>query len=174
MESADRTRAITPEITEDITDEVKALVHQWKGKEGNVIMVLHAIENHYGYVPRNIAMFLSKELEIPLARIYEVLTFYHYFKLEPPAKYTVAVCTGTACYLKGAPAIVDAFKKELGLKANENYTPDNEFKIEEVRCIGCCGLAPVLTVNEEVFGKVKPEQVAGIIEKVRNKTKTPA
>ena len=128
-------------------------------------MILHSIQNQYGYVPRNISMYLSKELNVPLARFYEVLTFYHYFKLEPPAKYTVKVCTGTACYLKGAPKIVAEFKKLLKIGATEQYDAEKKFKIEEVRCIGCCGLAPVISVNEEVFGRVKPEEVAGIIAK---------
>ncbi len=161
------TQHIPQEISEEITDEVKQLVRKWRDKEGNLIMVLHAIENHYGYVPRNISMFLSAELHIPLARIYEVLTFYNFFKLEPPAKYTIAVCTGTACYLKGADKITEAFKAHLNIPKNATYTDDKEFKVEEVRCVGCCGLAPVITVNEEVFGRVKPEDVPEIIEKVK-------
>lgn len=153
------------EIYEEITPRVDEILQNWSNKEGNLIMVLHAIQNHFGYVPRNISMYLSKSLDVPLARIYEVLTFYSYFRLEPPAKYTVQICTGTACYLKGAPKLVVEFKKQLKISAKEQYTTDKKFKIEEVRCIGCCGLAPVLTVNEEVFGKVKPEEVSGIIEK---------
>lgn len=159
---------IPQEITEEITDELKEIIGRWKHKEGNLIMALHAIEKYYGYVPRNISMFLSQELEIPLARIYEVLTFYNFFKLDPPAKYTISICTGTACYLKGAEIISKEFKKQLGIKAGSAYTDDKKFKVEEVRCIGCCGLAPVLTVNEEVFGRVKPADVPGIIEKVTN------
>lgn len=151
-------------IKEEITEEVKSLVRGWKPKEGNLIMALHAIQNYYGYVPRNISMFLSEELAVPLARIYEVITFYNYFLLEPPAEYTVSVCTGTACHLKGSPAILAAFKKELNIPVNGSYTEDRKFKVQEVRCIGCCGLAPAITINNEVFGKVKSEQVPDLIK----------
>ena len=159
---------VSLEISEEITPEIHEIVAKWKPKEGNLIMVLHAIQRHYGYVPRNISMYLSKALEVPLAKIYEVLTFYHYFRLEPPAKYTIQICTGTACYLKGAGTLVSEFKKQLKIGAKEAYTSDKLFKVEEVRCIGCCGLAPALTVNEEVFGRVKTDDVAKIIEQFKS------
>jgi len=152
---------------EEITPEIEEKVRAWKGKTGNMIMVLHAIQNHYGYVPRNISMFLAQELNVPLAKIYEVLTFYHYFKLEPPAENTIQVCTGTACYLKGANKIVDEFKKALNIKASESYSEDRKFKIEEVRCIGCCGLAPVISLNTEIVGRILPEQVNEIVKKLQ-------
>jgi len=155
-----------PEI---ITPEIQQKVDEWKNKAGNTIMVLHAIQHHYGYVPRNISMYLSQELNVPLAKIYEVLTFYNYFKLEPPAENTIQVCTGTACYLKGANKIVEEFKKVLGMKATESYTEDRKYKIEEVRCIGCCGLAPVISVNEDIVGRITPEQVKDIVEKLQSK-----
>lgn len=156
------------EKQEQIAPEVDKIIEKWKHEEGNLIMVLHGIQEHYGYIPRNISMHLSEKLDVPLARIYEVTTFYNYFNLEPPAKYTVNVCTGTACHLKGAPEILDAFRKELNLKGDAKYTSDNEFKIQEVRCIGCCGLAPAITINGEVHGKVKAENVKEMIDKVRN------
>jgi NADH-quinone oxidoreductase subunit E len=161
---------ISPEIRtenpEQITPEIQAKVDLWKKKAGNTIMILHAIQNSYGYVPRNISMYLSNELDVPLARIYEVLTFYNYFKLEPPADNTIQICTGTACYLKGAGKIVEEFKKVLGIKTNEAYTEDHKFKIEEVRCIGCCGLAPVVSLNEEITGRINPDQVSEMIQKL--------
>lgn len=160
---------IKTENPEEITPEVKEKIDQWKVKAGNTIMILHAIQNEYGYVPRNISMYLANELNVPLARIYEVLTFYHYFKLEPPAANTIQVCTGTACYLKGAGKIVDEFKKLLGIKPTESYTEDKKFKVEEVRCIGCCGLAPVINFNAEIAGRLKPEQIEEMIEKLANK-----
>lgn len=156
------------ENPEQITLDVQEHIEQWKNKAGNTIMILHAIQNQYGYVPRNISMYLANELNIPLARIYEVLTFYHYFKLEPPADNTIQICTGTACYLKGAGKIVDEFKKALGIKANEAYSEDRKFKIEEVRCIGCCGLAPVINVNQEIAGRLVPEKIAEMVEKLLN------
>ena len=94
-----------------------------------------------------------------MARIYEILTFYNYFTLEPPAKNNIAVCMGTACYLKGGGQIVEAIKKKLNLKGDQKYSADRRYKLEEVRCIGCCGLAPVITFNEEVSGRVVVEDV---------------
>jgi len=151
-----------------ITPEIQEKVDFWKDKAGNTIMILHAIQNQYGYVPRNISMYLANELNLPLARIYEVLTFYNYFKLEPPADNTIQICTGTACYLKGAGKIVEEFRKLLGIKTSEVYTDDRKFKIEEVRCIGCCGLAPVVSVNEDIAGRLTPAQVAEIVLKLQS------
>ncbi len=158
---------IAVDSSEQITPDLQQKIDEWKSRAGNLIMILHAIQNHYGYVPRNISMYLANQLDVPLARIYEVLTFYHFFKLEPPADNTIQVCTGTACYLKGAGKLVEEFRKILGLKANESYTEDRKFKLEEVRCIGCCGLAPVINVNAEVAGKINPDQVKDIIEKLK-------
>ncbi len=152
---------------EEVTPEIQEKINEWKGKAGNMIMVLHAIQHHYGYVPRNISMFLAQELNVPLAKIYEVLTFYNYFKLEPPADNTIQVCTGTACYLKGANKIVEEFKKALNIKPSESYSADRKYKIEEVRCIGCCGLAPVISLNTEIEGRILPEQVAEIVKKLQ-------
>ena len=159
---------IQTENPEQITPEISEKLKFWKDKAGNTIMILHAIQNHYGYVPRNISMYLANELNVPLARIYEVLTFYNYFKLEPPADNTIQVCTGTACYLKGAGKIVEEFKKILGIKSNESYSSDRKFKIEEVRCIGCCGLAPVVSINEEIAGRLTPDQVNEIVNKLQS------
>lgn len=129
-------------------------------------MVLHEIQNHYGYVPRDVSLQLSSLLDIPLARIYEVITFYNYFKLDPPGKYTIAVCLGTACYLKGAPEIVEEIKTMFNIKEGQT-TADGLFHLDVVRCLGCCGLAPVMMVNGEIYGKVKREEVAGILSKYK-------
>lgn len=162
---------ISPDIKtsyqEQITPEVEEKIAGWKARAGNTIMVLHAVQHHYGYVPRNVSMYLARELDIPLARIYEVLTFYNYFKLEPEAENTIQVCTGTACYLKGAGKIVEELKRQLGINLDAAYSGDRRFKIEEVRCIGCCGLAPVLNVNTEVVGRLPLEKVNDIVQKLR-------
>ena len=159
------------EYQEEITDEVKKIIEEWKDQEGNLIMIFHRIQNYYGYIPRNVAMFVSKQIDIPLAQIYEVVTFYNYFNQEPPAKYTFSVCTGTACYLKGAPKIIDALRKKLNIKEGNSYSEDRNYKIEEVRCLGCCGLAPVITINGEIHGKVKAEDIDGLVDNLTNNTK---
>ena len=151
-----------------LPEEVQNFVNEWKDAPGNLIMVLHAVQEHYGYVPRDVAMRLARELEIPLAKIYGVITFYHFFKTEKPGRNKIAVCMGTACYLKGAADLIDEVQNLLDIDVNET-TDDEEFSMEAVRCVGCCGLAPVLTVNGEVHGKVKTDQVAGVIAKHREK-----
>ncbi len=148
------------------TEDIAALAEKWRDKKGSLIMVLHEIQNHYGYVPRDVSLQLSSLLDIPLARIYEVITFYNYFKLDPPGKYTIAVCLGTACYLKGAPEIVEEIKTMFNIKEGQT-TADGLFHLDVVRCLGCCGLAPVMMVNGEIYGKVKREEVAGILSKYK-------
>jgi NADH-quinone oxidoreductase subunit E len=147
------------------TDEkidLSEIVERWKEKKGSLIMVLHGIQNRYGYVPRSVAKELSELMDIPLARIYEVITFYNYFKLNPPGKYTISVCQGTACYLKGADMLVDEIKKTLGINVDET-TDDGLFHLEEVRCLGCCGLAPVVKINDRTYGNLKPDEIPEIL-----------
>jgi len=147
--------------------DVQQFVDEWKDKPGNLIMVLHAVQEHYGYVPRQTAMKLAKELETPLAKIYGVITFYHYFKTTKPGRNKMAVCMGTACYLKGAKDIVEETENLLDIRVGET-TEDGEFTMEAVRCVGCCGLAPVLTVNGEVYGKVNKDKLPDVLAKHRN------
>lgn len=144
------------------TDSTAKTLKRWKDKRGSLIMALHEIQDQQGYVPRESAFALAESMDVPLARIYEVLTFYNYFKLTPPGKAVVSVCTGTACYLKGAGTLVKTFKQELSIETEET-TSDGLFYLQTVRCVGCCGLAPVVVVNGKTYGKVKPEQVKQII-----------
>ena len=156
----------TADRTETMTPELKAFIESWKSKPGNLIMVLHQVQQTYGYIPRNIAIETSEMLGVPLAKIYGVVTFYNFFKLQKAGKYIVQVCLGTACYLRGGDDIIKEFEGQLGVGLNAT-TPDGMFSVEAVRCLGCCGLAPVVVVNGEVYGKLKKEDVAGIIEKYR-------
>ncbi len=146
------------------TIEIRDLVDKWKDKEGNLIMILHEIQNHHGYVPRELALELSGMLDVPLARIYEVITFYNFFKLVPPGKHKIAVCMGTACYLKGAPDILKEIKAILSVEEGKT-TKDGNFYLDVVRCLGCCGLAPVMMIDDKVYGKVKKQEVMEILSK---------
>ena len=139
-------------------DDVATIAKRWKNKRGSLIMALHGLQDRYGYVPRDAAMSLGEQMDVPLARIYEVLTFYNYFRLESPGNKVVSVCMGTACYLKGAPQLLEHASEELGIRPGET-TPDGEFHLQVVRCVGCCGLAPVVTVNAELLAKVTPESL---------------
>lgn len=139
-------------------DDVAAIAKRWKNKRGSLIMALHGLQDRYGYVPREAAMSLGEQMDVPLARIYEVLTFYNYFRLKSPGKKVVSVCMGTACYLKGAPKLLSQASEELGIRPGET-TADGEFHLQVVRCVGCCGLAPVVTVNEKLLAKVTGESL---------------
>ena len=150
--------------------EVSKHVDKWRDQEGNLIMILHAIQDEYGYVPREISMELARELGVNLARIYEVITFYHYFKLVPPGKHNVSVCIGTACYLKGSASVLSEMESCLGIREGET-TEDREFHLETVRCIGCCGMSPAMTVDGKTHGRVRSADVASIVEAVRKKEK---
>ena len=147
------------------TLDLQKIVDKWQDKEGSIIMILHEIQSTVGYVPREISLELSKKMNLPLAKIYEVLSFYHFFKLTPPAKHQISVCTGTACYLKGAQSVIEELEKELGLKSG-GQTADGRFSVSAVRCIGCCALAPAMSVDGKIHGKVKPADIASIIREV--------
>ncbi|MDD4101488.1 MAG: NAD(P)H-dependent oxidoreductase subunit E [Kiritimatiellae bacterium] len=149
-----------------LTPELKAFIAEWKSKPGNLIMVLHRVQQNFGYIPREVAFEVADLLDIPLAKIYGVITFYNFFKLKKPGRNQIQVCMGTACYLKGGEDIIQELEGILGVGLN-TVTPDGEFSVEAVRCVGCCGLAPVMVLNGEVFGKVKTEDLRGIIAKTK-------
>lgn len=146
--------------------ELTGFIDQWKDKQGNLIMVLHKVQEHYGYIPRETAFEVAGLLKVPVAKIYGVITFYHLFKLSKPGRHQIAVCMGTACYLKGGEDIILELERLLGVGLN-TVTEDGEFSVEAVRCIGCCGLAPVMTIDGEVFGNVKKAELPGILKKFK-------
>lgn len=146
------------------SEELSAFVDTWKNKPGNLIMVLHKVQEEFGYISREAADEVSRRLGVPLATIWGVLTFYHFFKLVKPGKYNIQVCLGTACYLKGGDMIIEELDKQIGLQVG-SVTEDGKFSLEAVRCVGCCGLAPVMTIAGEVFGKITKDQVAGVLAK---------
>lgn len=158
----ERLRRIQGKLDSTIRRDVQQHVAHWRNEEGNLIMILHAIQNQHGYIPREVAMELSRELGVKLARIYEVTTFYHYFKLQPPGAHNVVVCNGTACYLKGAGDILGECRNQLGI-AEGQTTADRQFHLDTVRCIGCCGMSPALVVDGKTHGRVKTSEIAGII-----------
>ena len=154
------------EQIEQMTPKLKAFIEEWKDKPGNLIMVLHQVQQTYGYIPRNIAIEISELLSVPLAKIYGVVTFYNFFKLQKAGKYIAQVCLGTACYLRGGDDLIKEFERQLGVGLNAT-TSDGMFTVEAVRCLGCCGLAPVAVVNGEVHGKLESKDVPKIIEQYR-------
>jgi NADH-quinone oxidoreductase subunit E len=162
----ERIRRIQSKLESTTRRDVLQHVDRWRNEEGNLIMILHAIQNQYGYVPREVAMELSRELGVKLARIYEVITFYHYFRLQPPGAHNITVCNGTACYLKGSTDLLNETRTQLGI-AEGQTTTDRQFHFEVVRCIGCCGMAPAMVVDGKTCGHVKATDIAGYISTIK-------
>lgn len=150
--------------TVDFSPELTQFIGEWKEKPGNLIMILHKVQEEFGFVPRAAADKVAEMIDVPLAKIYGVITFYHFFKLTKPGKHNIQVCMGTACYLKGGEGLIDELKNILGIEVH-GVTADGKFSIEPVRCVGCCGLAPVMVIGDEVFGKLTKDQLPGIIAK---------
>ncbi len=155
-----------PAATIEFSKELGTFIDEWKEKPGSLIMMLHRIQEEFGYIPRAAAEKLARTIGLPLAKIYGVITFYHFFKTAKPGKNRIAICLGTACYLKGGQDLIDESRSILNLKGDE-VTDDGQFSIDPVRCIGCCGLAPVLMIGNDVYGKVAKDQLPEIIAKYR-------
>jgi NADH-quinone oxidoreductase subunit E len=146
--------------------ELLSFIDEWKVKPGSLIMILHKTQETYGFISRAAAEKLAVLTGIPLARIYGVVTFYHFFKTTKPGKHKVSVCLGTACYLKGGGDLIEEARDLLKIKENE-VTPDGLFSVDPVRCVGCCGLAPVMTVGSETYGKLTKTQLPEIFAKYK-------
>ncbi len=158
--------ATPPTNSEQLPAELQAFIAEWKSRPGSLIMVLHRVQQTFGYVPRTAAFAVAEQLGVPLAKIYGVLTFYNFFKLHKPGRNQIQVCLGTACYLRDGEDLIREIEGRLGVGLNA-VTPDGEFSFEAVRCLGCCGLAPVMVINGEVYGKVETRQLPGILAKYR-------
>jgi len=148
-------------------NELISFIDEWKQKPGSLIMILHKTQEIFGYISRPAAEKLSRLTGISLAHVYGVVTFYHFFKTTKPGKHKISVCLGTACYLKGAQDLIDETRKFLKLEP-DGVTDDGQFSVDPVRCVGCCGLAPVITVGADTYGKLTKSMVPGIIAKYQN------
>lgn len=146
------------------------LFQEYLPEKDNLIQMLNEIQEHYGYVPMHVQKELSEFLNIPMAEIYGVVTFYSRFSLEPQGKYKISVCLGTACFVKGSQKIMDRLTDRLKIGPGET-TKDGLFTIEQTRCVGACGLAPVFTVNGEVYGKASVQKLDEVLDELINKEK---
>lgn len=144
--------------------ELRAVIADLKDTEGALMPILQKAQNIYGYLPIEVMTLISDETGTPLEKIYGVATFYSQFALFPKGKYTISVCLGTACYVKGSGDVFDKLKSLLGI-ADGECTPDGKFSLEACRCIGACGLAPVMTINGDVYGRLTVDQIEGILAK---------
>ena len=153
--------------TPEQEEKLKAVIARHKNKKGSIMPCLQEAQEIYGYLPVEVQTMIAKGLEVPLEEVFGVSTFYSQFSLTPKGKYNVSVCLGTACYVKGAAAVLEQITKNLGIQPEE-CTADGLFSLTACRCIGACGLAPVMTINDEVYGRLVPEDVDGILEKYKS------
>ncbi len=151
-------------LTEENFEKLYEVIEANKGRKGPLMPTLHAAQNIFGAIPYEVQKVISEKMNVPLAEIYGVVTFYSRFTLVPKGKFVVSVCLGTACYVKGSQNIIDEIEKIIDVKVG-NTSPDGKFTLEATRCIGACGLAPVMTIGEEVFGRVELSDVSTIMAK---------
>ncbi|MBE7034298.1 MAG: NAD(P)H-dependent oxidoreductase subunit E [Ruminococcaceae bacterium] len=144
--------------------ELMSVIAKYKDQDGALIPVLHQAQEIYGYLPIEVQTMIADGLSVPLAEVYGVVTFYTQFSLNPKGEYKVGVCLGTACYVKGSGDILEKFKELLKIDV-DGCTPDGKFSLEATRCIGACGLAPVFTINDDVYGRITADDVPGILAK---------
>lgn len=152
--------------TKEQEAQLKAVIEANKCDKSRLMAVMQEAQGIYGYLPMEVQNMIAEGMEVPLEKVYGVATFYAQFALSPKGEYNVSICLGTACYVKGSGLIYDKLQEILGIGADE-CTPDRKFSLSACRCVGACGLAPVLTVNDEVYGRLTVSDVAGIIEKYR-------
>ena len=145
------------------TQVVENILQRHPKDQSSIIQVLLDIQNELYYIPRDVLEYVSDYLNVPLSRTYGLATFYKAFSLKPKGKYPIAVCTGTACHVQGAVKILEQIERELKVKEGET-TPDKKFSVETVRCLGCCGLAPVVTVGKNLHGKVPTSKISKILK----------
>ncbi len=149
-------------LTEDKIEQIKAICKSFNNEKTEVINVLHRVQNVFGYLPPSVQKLIARELSLSAAHVYGIVTFYSYFKMNPVGEYPISVCTGTACHVRGSDKILEEFKKILKIEVGET-TPDGKFSLGCLRCVGACGLAPVVLVGERVYGRLTPAQVKDII-----------
>ena len=151
------------EINDCHKKTIKEICESFGNKRSELINILHRTQEHFGYLPESVQLEIALNLNMPLAKIYGVVSFYSFFTMTPKGKYPISVCLGTACYVRGAEKIVEALEKELKIKVGQ-VTEDGKFSLDCLRCIGACGLAPVMMIGEKVHGRLEPEMIADILK----------
>ena len=148
--------------------DMQELLSEYTNDKSNLIQILNEVQEKYGYVPKFAQLEISKYLNLPMAEIYGVITFYSRFSLEPKGKHRISVCLGTACFVKGSEKILERVKEKLGINAGQT-TEDGKFSIDAIRCIGACGLAPVFLIDDDVHGRATVDVVDQVLEEYKNK-----
>ena len=154
---------IKVKVKEKDLNAIKEICKSFDNKPGELINVLHKTQEHFGYLPAEVQEVVAQELNVSVAKVYGVVTFYSFFTMIPKGKYPISICTGTACYVRGADNVLQEFKRQLDIEVGET-TEDGKFSLSCLRCVGACGLAPVVLVGEKTYGRVSPEGVKEILE----------
>ena len=150
----------------ELYEALQKVIDELRDEPGALMPIMQRAQDIFGYLPEDVQNYIAKELDIPVSDIYGVATFYAQFNLEPKGKYVISVCMGTACYVKGAQQVLDKLEEVLGV-TDGHTTDDGVFTLNATRCLGACGLAPVIMVNDDVYGRLTPDQIPGIIAKYR-------
>jgi NADP-reducing hydrogenase subunit HndA len=151
------------ELRQDQVDEIHAICDSFGNHHGELINVLHKCQETFGYLPAEVQEVISEKMEMPAAKVYGVVTFYSFFTMIPKGEFPISICTGTACYVRGAETVLKEFKKQLEIEVGQT-SEDGKFSLSCLRCVGACGLAPVVQVGDKTYGRVAPDDVKGIIE----------
>ena len=155
--------SIKIKLKEKDVAQLKQVCKEFNNEAGELINVLHKAQGIFGYLPAEVQEIVAQELNLSVAKVYGVVTFYSFFTMLPKGLHPISICTGTACYVRGAEKVLDEFKKQLNIKVGET-TPDGKFSLSCLRCVGACGLAPVVLVGDQVYGRVTPDGVKDILK----------
>ena len=143
-------------------EQLDAFIASLPTTKGELIRVLHTAQGIFGYLPKEVQIYVAKRLNVPVSKVYGVVSFYSFFTMKPKGEYDISVCMGTACYVRGAEAVLEELKKRLNVEVG-GTTPDGKFSLRSLRCVGACGLAPVVMIGEKVYGRVTPDMVPEIL-----------
>jgi NADH-quinone oxidoreductase subunit E/NADP-reducing hydrogenase subunit HndA len=155
--------SIKIKLKEKDVAQLKQVCKEFNNEAGELINVLHKAQGIFGYLPAEVQEIVAQELNLSVAKVYGVVTFYSFFTMLPKGLHPISICTGTACYVRGAEKVLDEFKKQLNIKVGET-TPDGKFSLSCLRCVGACGLAPVVLIGEKTYGRVSPDGVKDILK----------
>jgi NADP-reducing hydrogenase subunit HndA len=161
--------SIKIELRQEDVNKIKEICTTFGNDPQELINVLHKCQEYFGYLPAEVQEVISNELVVPVAKIYGVVTFYSFFTMTPKGKHPISICMGTACYVRGAEKVLEEFKKELGLQVGQT-TNDGKFSLSSLRCVGACGLAPVVMVGNKTYGRVAPDDVRNILKEYEQKS----
>lgn len=154
--------AVKTELTEVKFQELEQYINSLETKKGELIKVLHKAQGIFGFLPEEVQKFVAKKMDVSTAKVFGVVSFYSYFTMTPKGEHDISICMGTACYVRGADKVLEAIEKETGIKSGET-SEDGKFSITSLRCIGACGLAPVMLIGEKTYGRLTPDMIKDII-----------